>query len=238
MNRAAVGRHNTQQHRATQSNTTATASVDACQAEAMRDRLDHHLFRKITPCTSETTFSHVDLANYLKAILLGWAVLTPGEPVEELPDAPSQYPRVAAREPEELAPEALGAFLVQQGVEQEVLSGLDLVDKLNGHCETVAVSCATRVIAALRDGSSLEQALCTAFDKMVKALKSANIQKQVALLFEPEARMMKSAERLWGVGGRAMWGPLRERASWPGRLAHVSHRWGDRAAADAAAADR
>lgn len=184
---------------------TASAGADACQA--MLDCIEHHLRGEHTPCNSITAYKHDNLATRVGEVLPdGWTVVQPGAPAEgpEPPDAPSQYPLDTGGESQM----ALHAFLLDKGVEEAFVEDLDLKNKLDGHCETVAASCAEQVIATLRGDSSPEQALRTAFDAMVEALKAADIREQVALLFEPEARKMKSEERFWEACGRAMWDPL------------------------------
>ena len=96
--------------------------------------------------------------------------------------------------------ELRGLFLAE-GVEPSAVDALDLQDRIDGHCETCAAALSEQVLAQLELGAvPPEEALAAGTAAMLGALDASTTAEQVALLFGPEARMMRRAPA--GASGR------------------------------------
>jgi hypothetical protein len=198
---------------------------------AMAEHVAAARARKRVRCQSRTTYDHSNLLAYVQSSLpAGWQVFGPGpgNVGDEVPPAPAQYPP-AADEPTQAV---LASYLAKQGVLPGVISGLDLEDELNGHCETAAAALSEYVLKTLSTpaaepspagqcelsgastGScvpSAGQVVGAATTKIMADLEAGSTAEQVQILFRAKARALSNSHLLLKQGrGRVatMWGHL------------------------------
>ena len=182
----------------------AAASASTKRAPAPVDAaslLQKALSRARHRCTSETEYSHENLAEWLRGALPpGWIVEVP----QVAAVATSSFPAGSGPGGLPSAPElaALAAFL---GVAPAAAA-----TALSGRCETVAVALAARVAAGVAAGE--EAPLEAGYAALAGALRGAPWGEQVALLFAAERAAREDCELAGGAGyvgrTRAMWRAL------------------------------
>ena len=145
--------------------------------------------RKRRRCNNETTYSHENLAEWLKAGLpAGWRVETP--PAWAV--APSGFPISNDREAQAALQQLLPVLpTVSRGYE----------DELDGHCETVSVVLSERVVQELRSPGDRTpaQILACAYDDLAKELRAATVPEQVRTLFAPMLDAPSSSAEWWKI---------------------------------------